>query len=158
MSLFPDFVQFLACLNARRAETLLVGGYALAFHGWPRFTPALDLWVRPERPNAERVLTALGDLGCSRIGFGVSDFITKGRVVQVGVSPLRIDLVTQVDGVEFKAAWARSVEHQVSGQNLHVIALEDLLENKRKTARPQDLVDVAAIEAYLKKLRISPMN
>lgn len=142
MSLNRDFVEFIACLNESGVEYLLVGGYAVAFHGRPRFTKAIDFWVRPEPANAQRVLDALARFGFADLGLTAEDFSTPDRVVQLGVAPNRIDLVTSIDGVTFEAAWPRRVESQHGETRLLVIHRDDLAANKKASGRPQDLLDL----------------
>ncbi len=147
MSLSRDFVEFVECLNDAGVEYLLVGGHALAFHGWPRFTKDIDFWVRPSGPNARRVLGALAAFGFSEIRLVEADIKVPGKVVQLGVPPNRIDLVTSIDGVEFAPAWRRRVESTYQGKPLHVIHLEDLIANKLATGRAQDRLDAEQLQA-----------
>lgn len=142
MSLSKDFVEFIECLNRRAVEYLLVGGHAVAFHGWPRFTKDIDFWIQPTPKNARRVLLALDDFGFGDVGLHAADFSTPGKVVQLGVPPNRIDLVTTVDGVDFKAAWNRRIESDYDGIRLLVIDREDLITNKRTVGRTQDQLDL----------------
>jgi predicted nucleotidyltransferase len=146
MSLSRDFVEFIECLNERRVEYLLIGGYALAFHGWPRFTKDIDFWISPSRGNAEQLLEALEDFGFKEMDLSADDFCLPGKVVQLGMPPVRIDLVTSVTGLEFEAAYARRIESEYEGVSLTVIHLEDLIANKRAVGRPQDLLDLEKIE------------
>lgn len=144
-----DFAEMLSTFSDEKVEFLLVGAYALAVHGVARTTGDLDLWVRPTTENADRVWRALARFGASVVGATRDDFARPGVVVQLGVSPLRIDLLTSIDGVEFEAAWARRAESSPAGlaQPIPVLAREDLITNKRASARPQDLADVARLEA-----------
>jgi hypothetical protein len=142
MSLNRDFVEFIECLNESGVEYLLVGGYAVAFHGRPRFTKDIDFWVRPEPANAQRVLAALARFGFADLGLTAQDFSAPDRVVQLGVAPNRIDLVTSIDGVDFASAWPRRVESQHGETRLLVIHRDDLAANKKASGRPQDLLDL----------------
>ena len=142
MSLSKDFVEFVACLNARSVEYLLVGGYAVAFHGKPRFTKDIDFWIRASPANADRLMEALDDFDFGGLGLRREDFSVPGKVVQLGVPPNRIDLITSVDGVDFDAAWCRRVESDYGEVSLAVIHRDDLIRNKETTGRPQDLLDV----------------
>ncbi|MDD5306496.1 MAG: hypothetical protein PHU25_04165 [Deltaproteobacteria bacterium] len=119
-----------------------MGGHALAFHGWPRFTKDIDFWVRPTQGNAARILAALFDFGFEDVGLASEDFCAPGRVIQLGLPPNRIDLVTSIDGVEFDAAFARKIESEYQGTPLLVIHRDDLIANKRAAGREQDLIDV----------------
>ncbi len=142
MSLSRDFVEFIECLIKRQVDYLLVGGHALAFHGLPRFTKDIDFWVRPTAENAEKIILALDDFGFSEIGLTREDFTTPGRIVQLGIPPNRIDLLTSIDGVEFDLAFSHRVKSEYMGSQLWVIGKEELIVNKRSTGRKQDLLDV----------------
>lgn len=147
MSLSRDFVEFIACLNDRRVDYLLVGGHALAFHGLPRFTKDIDFWVRPTAENAERVLAALADFGFGDVGIDLADFTTPGRVVQLGQPPNRIDLLTSISGVEFGPAFDRRVETTYRRHRLFVIHRDDLIAAKLAAGREQDLLDAKRLMA-----------
>ena len=101
----PDFRELLALFNARHVEYLIVGGYALAFHGAPRFTGDLDIFVKPDAVNAQRILHALEAFGFASVGLTRSDFERLDQVVQLGVPPVRIDLITSITGVSWDEAW-----------------------------------------------------
>jgi hypothetical protein len=105
----PDFRELLALFNARHVEYLIVSGYALAFHGAPRFTGDLDIFVKPDAANAQRILTALEAFGFASVGLASSDFERPDQVVQLGVPPVRIDLLTSITGVAWDEAWAGRV-------------------------------------------------
>jgi hypothetical protein len=152
MSLSSDFVEFIECLNRKRVEYLLVGGHALAFHGVPRFTKDIDFWVRPERANASRLLEALAEFGFSSTGLIVDDFATPGKIVQLGIEPNRIDLITRVDGVEFDEAWSQRIATTYHYVALHVLSLPLLIANKRSTGRDQDALDAKMLEAVLARM------
>ncbi len=104
-----DLRELLALLTDHRVEYLVVGGHAVAFHGYPRFTAALDLFVRPEPDNALRIIAALEAFGFGSLGLTIDDFVADDRVVQLGRAPNRVDLLTRLWGVEFDAAWSRRV-------------------------------------------------
>jgi predicted nucleotidyltransferase len=141
-----DFREFLECLAGRDVRYLVVGGYAVAAHGHPRYTGDLDLWVWTAPENAESLLTALGDFGFGSLGLVANDFTEPGRVVQLGYPPVRIDLLTSIDGVEFERCFDRRVEVVVDGLTVPFISLDDLRRNKASSGRPQDLADLAALE------------
>lgn len=141
-----DFREFLACLAAHDVRFLVVGGYAVAAHGHPRYTGDLDVWVWTGAENAESLLTALADFGFGSVGLVANDFTEPGRVVQLGYPPVRIDLLTSIDGVEFEPCFDRRVEVVVDGLPVPFIALDDLRRNKASSGRPQDLADLAALD------------
>lgn len=141
-----DFVEMLSALCAAGAEFLIVGAHALAVHGHPRATGDLDLWVGRSPENAERVLAALRAFGAPLFDLTAVDLTTPGTVFQIGVPPCRIDILTDITGVDFGPAWNRRVVHEVLGQPLPFIGREDLLANKKAAGRPKDLGDVARLE------------
>lgn len=146
MQLDYNFRELLACLAAHEVRFLVVGGYAVAAHGHPRYTGDLDLWVRTSEEDAERLLTALGDFGFGSVGLVTNDFTHPGRVVQLGTPPVRIDLLTSIDGVDFDDCFERRVAIVLEGLPVPFIALEDLRRNKAASGRPQDIADLAALE------------
>jgi len=141
-----NFVEMLSALSAERAEYLLVGAHAMAAHGVPRATGDIDLWVRPSAENAQRVWRALVAFRAPLAGTRAEDFAVPDLVYQMGVPPYRIDILTSIDGVEFEGAWSRRFEHRIDGLLVPVIGREDLIANKRASARPKDLVDVRLLE------------
>ena len=140
-----DFKEFAELLNANGVEYLVVGGYALAVHGQPRYTGDLDLWLRVTPGNVERVLRALADFGFGSVGLSAADFMQPEAVIQLGYPPGRIDLLTHVDGVDFDACFAKRIEVSVVGVVLPVIGLEDFNSNKRASGRAKDLADLEAL-------------
>jgi hypothetical protein len=147
----PDFKELLSEFNARGVEYLLVGAYALAAHGHVRATGDLDLWVRPEGANAKRVLEALKAYGAPLQGLTESDLSRPDTVFQIGVAPLRIDILTSIDGVDFAEAWAGRSATRFADQPIAVLSVRHLIRNKRTVGRPQDLADVEWLEKSGKK-------
>ena len=139
-----DFKEFAGLLNAHGVEYLVVGGFALAAHGHPRYTGDIDFWVSPEPANIARVLLALSDFGFASLGLSASDF-GSDTVVQLGRPPRRIDLMTGIDGVEFSGCWARREALQIDGMTWFVIGLDDFKANKLATGRLKDLADLEAL-------------
>jgi hypothetical protein len=140
----PDFVDVLSAFGDEGVEFLIVGGFALAVHGAPRFTGDIDLWVRPTVANSLRVERALTKFGAPLATHGVTarDFEVPGAIYQMGLPPRRIDVLTEIDGVTFEDAWRGKVERDVGGLRLRFLGLQELLRNKRTSARPKDLLDV----------------
>lgn len=145
MLLDPNFLELHELFRAHEVRYLVVGGYAVAVHGHPRYTGDLDLWLLVERDNAERVARALGDFGFAALGLGPEDFLEPHRVVQLGDPPLRVDLLTGVDGVTFDACFARRFDVDIDGLVVPFVSLADLRRNKRASGRPQDLADLEAL-------------
>lgn len=140
--LTDDFKEFLRLLNANRVDYLLVGGYAVGLHGYPRATVDLDLWVRPTPVNAERVLQSLREFGFELPALEPTLFIDSRSVVRFGVPPFRIEVMTSIDGVEYDACRGRAVEFDLDGVAVPVISLADLKINKRAAGRHKDLADL----------------
>lgn len=143
----PDFKELLLAFNAQNVEYLIVGAHALAAHGHVRATKDLDLWIRPEMTNAQRVLRALSAFGAPTDDLTVEDLIKKGTIFQIGLPPLRIDILTDIDGVEFADAWPDRLQTVFGGVPAFVISRQHLIANKKSTARLQDLADVQQLEA-----------
>ena len=145
--LTKDFKEFAASLNASGAEYLIVGGYALAAHGHPRYTGDLDFWIGASPSNAVRVLRALADFGFGAVAITEQDLSRPDSIVQLGFPPNRIDLLTSIDGVSFDECFSRRLPVQVDGLVLNFISLEDLKANKRATGRTKDRADLEELES-----------
>jgi predicted nucleotidyltransferase len=142
MSLPPDFKEFLRSFHSRGVEYLLIGGHAVAIHGHSRLTNDLDVWIARSPANAERVLAALRDFGFSSLKLQPADLQQPDQVIQLGVAPLRIDILTSVSGVDFAECWPSRQEAVLDGVPVHVIDARSLKANKRATGRPRDLDDL----------------
>ena len=141
----PDFRGMLSALSDEQAEFLIVGAYAVAVHGVPRATADLDIWVRRSEENAARVW--LARFGAPMSAVRQEDLHAPEVVVQVGVTPRRIDLLTSIDGVEFEDAWEQRTEVEIEGLRVPIIGRRHLIVNKKAVGRPQDLADVSRLEA-----------
>ena len=140
--LTDDFREFLRLLNVQGVDYLLVGGYAVGLHGYPRATIDLDVWIRPVADNAERVVAALRAFGFDLPEVQPSLFLSPRALVRFGVPPFRIELMTTIDGVDYEGCRARAVEFDVDGLSVPVISLDDLKTNKRAAGRNKDLADL----------------
>lgn len=143
-----DFADLLVELLEAGVRFLVVGGYAVAHHGHPRATKDIDVWVCPGAENADRVIRALRRFGAPLASLGVTrdDFLTAGQTVQIGVPPLRIDLLTEIAGVDFESAWTTRERFVLGEHEIPILGRTQLLANKRASGRPQDLADVDALE------------
>ena len=146
MEIQPDFSELLKLLNRRKVEYLIVGGYALAFHGAPRATGVLDLWIRSEPENARRLMEALQEFGFGQVGLNADDFTRPGAVVQLGVPPVRVDLLTSISGVSWDRAHPNRQLGSLAGHPVAFISRKDFLANKRALGRAQDKADIEALE------------
>lgn len=138
-----DFVEMLSALSAAGADHLIVGAYAMAAHGWPRATGDIDIWVRPTRENAARVMRALEAYGAPLFDLTTDDLVRPDTVFQIGVPPGRVDILSGVTGIEFDEAWESRIPLTLGGVATQAIGFEALLKNKLAAGRPKDLADVA---------------
>lgn len=127
-----DFAEMLSALSAAGAEFLVVGAHALAAHGRPRATGDLGIWVRPSSTNAEKVWAALTQFGAPLVALRKEDLSTPGIVFQIGIEPVRIDILTSIDGVDFEGAWQRRVQVDIEDQTLPVLGRDDLIRKARR--------------------------
>ncbi len=145
MRLHHDLREFVGLLNAHRVEYLVVGAFCLALHGRPRFTGDLDIFIASTKRNADRMLAALRAFGFGKIGLRRGDFLKTGQVIQLGVAPHRIDLLTGLDGVNFRSEWRRRQRTRLDGIPCWFLSRAGLIRNKLATGRPQDIVDVGSL-------------
>lgn len=141
-----DFKDLLCAFNDQGVEYLVVGAHALAAHGHVRATKDLDVWVRPEPANARRVLAALRAFGAPLQGLVEADLAHPGLIFQMGVPPLRIDVLTAIDGVSFDEAWRVRLRARFGEMEVPVLSREHLIQNKRTVGRLQDLADIERLE------------
>lgn len=140
----PHYKELLQLLNESQVEYLIVGGFAVMKYGEPRYTKDLDVWVNNSRPNSLRVVEALNKFGAplEHDGITAETFAEKQVVYQIGVAPLRIDILTEITGVEFSKAWKKRVASTFFGVPVHFISLDDLTTNKQALGRNSDLKDL----------------
>lgn len=142
MEVQPDFRELLALFNVHHVEYMIVGGYALAFHGAPRFTGDIDILVKPDPENAQRILAALEAFGFASVGLTSEDFSHPDHVVQLGVPPVRIDLITSLTGTSGDEAFTGKAVGSYGDVPVFYIGREQFIANKRATARQKDLADL----------------
>ena len=142
MILNPDFKEFFQLLNANDVHYLIVGGYAVAYHGYPRYTKDIDVWIWINLENAERVVKSLEDFGFESLGLQASDFLEAETIIQLGYAPNRIDLIMGVPGVDFEECYKKRVDEEIDGVSLSFIDLENLKRAKKASGRAQDLADI----------------
>lgn len=143
-----DWTDIIFALLDAEARFLVVGAHAMAVHGVPRATQDLDIWVQPTRENASRVWRALAAFGAPLDDLDISedDFVAPGAVVQIGLPPRRVDLLTEISGVaDFDDAWEGRVEHELLGRSVPFVGRSTLIANKRAAARLKDLADIEAL-------------
>jgi hypothetical protein len=139
-----DFRDLLAALDRTGAAYLVIGAHAMAAHGVPRATGDLDVWVRPDADNADRVFRALMDFGApvAALHLTARDLATPGVIYQIGLPPRRIDILTEVSGLEFEEAWSSRFSQIVDGIEVPFLGRDALLRNKKATGRAKDLLDI----------------
>ncbi|MBF8283549.1 MAG: hypothetical protein A2W37_13250 [Chloroflexi bacterium RBG_16_63_12] len=137
-----DFKEFLQSLNAERVEYLLIGGYAVGYYGYPRYTADIDFWIARRQDNAERVVKALKQFGFDMPENELALFMRERSVARMGVPPMRIEITNHIDGVQFDECYARRVVDKIDGVQVSLISLDDLKTNKRAVGRLKDLADL----------------
>lgn len=145
MEVPSDFKELLALLNENNVDYVVIGGYALAYHGAPRYTGALDILVPPDALNGRRICQSLADFGFSGLGLSESDFASPNAVIQLGYPPVRIDLATSIDGVTWEEVRHGSIESMLDGMPVRIIGRAELIANKRASARAKDFADLEAL-------------
>ncbi len=145
MEIQEDFREFFALLNAHNVDYIIVGGYALAFHGAPRYTGDIDVFIHPDHNNALHIMEVLKDFGFSSLDLSIVDFQKEDHVVQLGVPPVRIDIITSISGVSWEQAEASKVPGKYGDVPVYYIGKEQYLANKRATGRTKDLADIEAL-------------
>lgn len=141
-----DYKDMLQSLLDNDVKFLIVGAYALAAYGYPRATGDFDIWVEASPENSKKILSSLASFGSPTSGLTEKTFMEKGIVFQIGVAPRRIDLITHIDGVDFKDAYPSRKTITMEGLDIPFISKENLIKNKKSTGRDKDLVDVRQLE------------
>ena len=138
----PDFKEFLKLLNSHRVEYLLVGGYAVGYHGYPRATGDMDLWVAVRQNNAEKLVVALREFGLNAPQLSADIFLQENQIIRMGVPPMRIELLTTISGVDFDSCYSERIVDVIDNVEVHIINLKHLKQNKQASGRHKDLDDL----------------
>ena len=146
MRIEKDFKEFIALLNENKVKYLIVGGFAIAYYVEPRYTKDIDILVEASEENSKKIIDALTGFGFGNIGLKEGDFQKPNQVIQLGYAPVRIDIITSIAGVTFDSAWMNKVEGKYGDIYCFFISKEDLILNKQKVARPQDIADVKKLK------------
>ena len=146
MVLNKDFKEFIQLLNDRDVLYLVIGSYAVAFHGYPRYTKDIDIWVWLDKGNAEKLLDVLKDFGSGSLGLKLNDFLDPEQVVQLRYPPNRIDILADLKGITFKECYSSRVETIIEGTKINFIDIKNLKKTKKATGRYQDLADLEQLE------------
>jgi predicted nucleotidyltransferase len=137
-----DFKEFLKLLNARAVDYLLIGGYAVGYHGYPRTTADLDVWIAISPENAERLVNVFKEFGMLSNELDTDLFTCRGNIVRMGMAPVRIEVLNEIDGVEFSDCYSRRSSVEMDGIAVNLISLADLRANKLASGRHKDLDDL----------------
>ena len=141
-----DFKEFIQLLNDNRVRYLVVGGYAVALHGYPRYTKDIDIWVELAQENATRIIETLGQFGFASLGLKENDFLVEDQIIQLGYAPNRIDILTTLPGIVFNECYDKKLAVEIDGVEVNFIDLESLRKNKKASGRLQDLADLENLE------------
>ena len=146
MHLPQDFKELLQLLNSKRIEYLVIGGYAVAFYGYPRATGDLDIWIAISKDNAKKTVNALKEFGFNTPQLKEGLFLEKKKNIRMGNPPLRVEFLTSIDGVEFSECYRNKETVKIDGIKINFISLKDLKKNKKASGRHQDLADIENLE------------
>ena len=141
-----DFKEFIVSLNDNNVRYLVVGGYAVAMHGYPRFTKDLDIWIDSTPQNAEAIIKALDQFGMASLGLKENDFLTPDQIIQLGYPPNRINILVTLSGVDFNFCYKKRLIVDIDDVKVNFIDLESLRQNKQASGRAQDLADLENLQ------------
>ncbi len=153
MKVEKDYRDFLRLLGAKKAKYLIVGGFAYSYHAEPRYTKDIDLLVEATEENGAKVRAAIAEFWGMKPEIDPADFIRRDAVIQLGLEPVRIDIITSCAGIEFQSAWKNRVKAKYGDILVFFISLEDLIKNKRAVGRDRDLLDAKYLERVRKAKR-----
>jgi hypothetical protein len=142
----PDFKEFIQSLNDNSVRYLVIGGYVVALHGYPRYTKEMDVWIGMSNENAARIVKALKEFGFESLGLKEADFLVSDQIILLGYPPRRIDVLTTIPGIEFAECYPSHLTADVEGISVNFIDLESLKKNKKASGRHQDLADLENLE------------
>ncbi len=145
MEVQPDFKELLGLFNDHNVQYMIVGGYALAFHGAPRYTGDIDLFIKPDSENAQQILIALEKFGFGSVGIKQEDLEKPNKVIQLGYPPVRIDIITSISGLSWDEACNERVEGEYGDISVYYIGKEHYVLNKKASGRKKDLADIEAL-------------
>ena len=151
MEISKDFREFIELLNAHNVQYLVIGGYAVNFHGYPRYTKDIDFWIWLTPENIDQLLEAIRKFGFGSLGLAKSDFLTPDNVIQLGYEPHRIDLLVDVNGIDFQECFSRKTVGDLEGTKINFLSFNDLIKTKKLAGRLQDLADAEQLGKIKKK-------
>jgi hypothetical protein len=136
-----DFKDFLKLLNLKKVKYLLIGGYAVGYHGYPRATVDMDIWISVDYENARKIVNVIGEFGFKNSGLTVETFTKLKKVVRMGLPPIRIKIISEIDGTKFEECYKHRIVDKIDGIKINIIDLESLKRNKKASGRLKDLTD-----------------
>jgi len=151
MELNKDFKEFIELLNEYDVHYLIIGGYAVNFHGYPRYTKDIDFWIWMDPSNITKLIKVIKDFGFGSLNLEIKDFMIPDDIVQLGYEPYRIDLLMDVDGVDFETCYKRRSESELDGTVVNFLSLQDLITAKKNAGRLQDLADAEQLQKLERK-------
>jgi len=146
MKVEKNYEEFLSLLNKHSVKYCIIGAYAVAFYAKPRYTKDIDILVEPNKENAQKILKALEEFGFGELSISVDDLTREGNILQLGYEPLRIDLLTKLEGFQFPDIWQNRVTGDYGSEKVYFIGLDDLIKNKKMSARPSDKIDIELLK------------
>jgi hypothetical protein len=149
MVLNKDYREFIELLNFHKVKYLIVGGYAVTVHGYPRYTNDIDIWLWIDNENAKKIINVLNDFGFGALGLKDEHFLSPDRIIQLGYAPNRIDLLTGVSGIEFKDCYPNKKSYDIEGLTIDFIDIDNLRKNKKASGRHKDLDDLENLKEAL---------
>ena len=141
MVLPPDFKEFLRLLNDKNIQYLLIGGYAVGYHGYPRATNDMDIWIAINLKTAEQMVLALKEFGFDTSQLSEKIFLKENSIVRMGIAPMRIEILTTISGVDFEDCFQQKIVDEIDGTEVNIIGLKQLKINKKASGRHKDLDD-----------------
>ena len=154
MTTEKDFEELLRLFNKNKVRYCIVGAYAIAFFARPRYTKDMDILVEPSLENSRRIIKALEEFGFKGVGLREADFSREGRIIQLGYEPIRVDILTSIDGCCFDDVWKSRKVSRYGRQKVHFIGLKELIKNKRASKRKQDKIDLDILLELKRKKKI----
>ena len=151
MDISSDYRELFKILNKHKAKYLVVGAYAVIFYTEPRYTKDIDIWIEPTLKNAEKLYKALGEFGAPLKDISTKDFANKKTIYQIGVAPVRIDIIMSISGSIFTEAWKDRRKTKYADVSINIMGIKDLIRSKKKTGRKQDSIDVSILMTRKRK-------
>jgi hypothetical protein len=142
MRIEKDYEELLRLFNKNKVKYCIIGAYAVAFHVTPRYTKDIDILVEPNMKNAKKIVKSLNEFGFENLGLKEDDFVKKGKIIQLGYEPVRIDLITSIKGCSFKKIWDNKIKGIYGKEKVHFIGINELIKSKEKSNRVQDKADL----------------